>query len=199
MDKKSEKLRRISVKLLDGMKDLFDDYQPSNFEAVFNTLSKNIHNLPAKEKTFVIKNFPDFFDIYIQEIRKVTGDDFKPNDFNSSVFSLPPPILFGRIVIPLPIQKGTVDFREDKTENNVFYEVNDGKGEYVIIFEVPGISRKDINFNFNTERNSLILSTHPRSPRCYSAEVPLKNEIDISIPPFARLMNGMLELRLKKK
>ncbi|MHA1805157.1 MAG: archaeal heat shock protein Hsp20 [Promethearchaeota archaeon] len=78
-------------------------------------------------------------------------------------------------------------------------EVIDGKEEVVIIAEMPGVSKEDIQIKATSK--SVVISTKSDSTsygRNYYKEIDLPAEIN-SDHAKARYTNGILEVKLKKK
>ncbi|MHA1196987.1 MAG: archaeal heat shock protein Hsp20, partial [Promethearchaeota archaeon] len=127
---------------------------------------------------------------------------------NKSKFGIKGPIIYGfsvgiskdgkPIVEPFGnIKKETFTGKTEVREvREPLVEVNEEDDQIIVIAEMPGVSREDIELKATT--NSLTISTKESSaPRKYYKEIELPSAIDSNYAK-ARYVNGILEIKLKK-
>ncbi|MFX1572456.1 MAG: archaeal heat shock protein Hsp20 [Promethearchaeota archaeon] len=82
-----------------------------------------------------------------------------------------------------------------KSKREPLIEVDEEKDHILIIAEMPGVDRNDIELKATT--HSLIISTGENANRHYYKEIELSSAINSDVAK-ARYTNGILEVRLKK-
>jgi HSP20 family protein len=84
---------------------------------------------------------------------------------------------------------------EVKSKREPLVEVNEEKEHFVVIAEMPGVDRDDIELKATS--HSLTISTKENASMQYYKEVDFSNSINSDVAK-ARYVNGILEVRLKK-
>ncbi|MFX1480654.1 MAG: archaeal heat shock protein Hsp20 [Promethearchaeota archaeon] len=82
-----------------------------------------------------------------------------------------------------------------KSEREPLIEVNEEEDHILVIAEMPGVDRDDIELKATS--HSLTISTKENANRHYYKEVELTSAINSDVAK-ARYVNGILEVRLKK-
>ena len=196
----------------DEIKDPFDFFKyfedPSKFSSDPNKF------VIDPNKLFGSKEFRRLFKDIFEKISKNLPPDFQnlsPEDLmkefrkNQSKFGFP--IMYGfninigkdgkpRIdsfgnIEPKPYSGEPVV----KSRREPLIEVNEEKDHILIIAEMPGVDRDDIELKATT--HSLTISTRENANRNYYKEIELPSGINSDVAK-ARYTNGILEVRLKK-
>ncbi len=168
-------------------------------------------------KLFNSKEFQKMFKEIFKQISKNLPKDLQglsPEDFtkefmkNKSKFGIKGPIIYGfNIGIgpdgkPIMGSFGNIEKEPLTGETKVrktrepLVEVNEEEDQIVVIAEMPGVSKEDIEIN--ATNRSLTISTEKNIlGRKYFKEIELPNTINSGYAK-ARYTNGILEIRLKK-
>jgi len=155
------------------------------FKEIFKQISKNLpkdlQDLSPEEVTREIwKNRSKFFKEPIMYGFNITsGPDGKP--IVDSFGNIKPESYTGKTKV--------------KKKREPLVEVNQDENHFIVIAEMPGVTRNDIVLEAKTD--SLTISTKPESKRKYFKEVKLPSTINSDYAK-ARYVNGILEIKLKK-
>ena len=82
-----------------------------------------------------------------------------------------------------------------KSKREPLVEVSEEKDQIVVIAEMPGVDRNDIELEATSD--SLIISTKDNAGRDYYKNVKLSSSVNLDVAK-ARYTNGILEVRLNK-
>jgi len=193
-----------------------EEEDPYGFFKIFGDPNKFLKDFDPS-KLFGRREFRDIFKDIFEQIMKQLPKEYQglsPEDFakefmkNKSKFGIKGPIMYGFNVDFTADGKPKVDsFGNIKTEpysgkprvKNVrepLVEVNEEQDQIVVIAEIPGVTKEDIELKATTR--SLTISTKEKSAsRKYYKEVALPTAIN-SDYARARYTNGILEVKLKK-
>lgn len=193
-----------------------DEEDPYGFFKLFGDPNKFFKDLDPT-KLFGNREFRDVFKEIFEQILKQLPKEYQgltPEDFvkefmkNKDKFGLKGPLFYGFNVNFTPEGKPKIDsFGNIKAEpfsgkpkvKNVrepLVEVNEEKDQVIVIAEMPGVTKEDIEIKATTR--SLTISTRQETAnRIYYKEISLPTAIN-SEYARARYTNGILEVKLKK-
>ncbi len=196
-----------------------EEEEPNNFFNMFKGFgdpNNPFRNLdPAK--LFNSKEFQKMFKEIFKQISKNLPKDLQglsPEDFtkelmkNKSKFGIKGPIMYGfNIGIgpdgkPIMGSFGNIEKEPRTGEAKVrktrepLVEVNEEEEQIVVIAEMPGVSKEDIEINA-TNRSLTISTEKIVLGRKYFKEIELPDAVNSDYAK-ARYTNGILEIRLKK-
>ncbi|MHA2181252.1 MAG: archaeal heat shock protein Hsp20 [Promethearchaeota archaeon] len=196
-----------------------EDESPFNFFKQFGDPSKFFSD-PNKffmdpNKLFKSKDFKKLFNEIFEKMIKNLPPEFKnlsPEDLmkeftkNKSKFGFFPVtygfnINIGKDGRPTIDSFGNVKAKpfsgkpEVKSKREPLVEVNEEKDHIIVIAEMPGVDRDDIELKATSQ--SLTISTKEDANMQYYKEVDFSNSINSDVAK-ARYVNGILEVRLKK-
>jgi len=164
-------------------------FQSKQFKTLFNDIFKKIlNNLP-----------PEFEGLSPEDIRK----EFMKN---KSKFGIKGPIMYGFNIglgadgLPKFDSFGNIKVKPRSGKPEVkrrvpLVEVNEEEDQIIVIAEMPGITREDIEIE--SKAHSLIISTKPNSLREYYKEIDLPSATNTDYAK-ANYRNGILSITLKK-
>ncbi len=204
----------------DDEEDEDEEDDPFNFFKYFsesNKLFSDPNNFPFDpNKLFSSKQFRQLFKDLLEKISKNLPAEFKnlsPEDLmreftkNKSKFGLNSPIMYGFNISIGPDGKPTIDSFGNikpksisgepvvKSKREPLIEVSEEQEQIVVIAEMPGVERNDIELEATSD--SLIISTKEHAKRSYYKTIKLPSAIKSDVAK-ARYINGILEVRLKK-
>ena len=167
-------------------------------------------------KLFSSKQFRQLFTDIFDKISKNLPPEFQnlsPEDLmrefrkNKSKFGLNSPIMYGFNVNIDKDGKPKIDSFGNikpkpysgkpvvKSKREPLVEVSEEKDQIVVIAEMPGVDRNDIELEATSD--SLIISTKDNAGRDYYKNVKLSTSVNLDVAK-ARYTNGILEVRLNK-
>ena len=167
-------------------------------------------------KLFSSKQFKQLFNDIFGKISKNLPPEFQnlsPEDLmrefrkNKSKFGLNSPIMYGFNVNIDKDGKPKIDSFGNikpkpysgkpvvKSKREPLVEVSEEKDQIVVIAEMPGVDRNDIELEATSD--SLIISTKENAGRDYYKNVKLSSSVNLDVAK-ARYTNGILEVRLNK-
>jgi len=167
-------------------------------------------------KLFSSKQFRQLFTDIFDKISKNLPPEFQnlsPEDLmrefrkNKSKFGLNSPIMYGFNVNIDKDGKPKIDSFGNikpkpysgkpvvKSKREPLVEVSEEKDQIVVIAEMPGVDRNDIELEATSD--SLIISTKDNAGRDYYKNVKLSSSVNLDVAK-ARYTNGILEVRLNK-
>ena len=168
-------------------------------------------------KLFSSKQFRHLFKEIFEKISKNLPSEFRnlsPEDLmrefkkNRGKFGVDFPIMYGFNVGIGADGKPTIDSFGNikpkpysgepvvKSKREPLTEVSEEKDEIIVIAEMPGVDRADIELETKGS-HSLIISTKENANRNYYKEIKFSSTINSDVAK-ARYTNGILEVRLKK-
>jgi len=192
-----------------------DDFEdPFDLFKLFGDPEKLFKNLDMG-KVFNSKQFQHVFKEIFKQISKNLPKDWQnlsPEDISKELWKnrdkyFKGPIMYGFNITSGPDGKPTVDSfgtikpasssgkTKVKKEREPLVEVNEDLSNIIVIAEMPGVTREDIELKATTR--SLTISTKPESNREYFKEIKLPAAINSDYAK-ARYVNGILEIKLKK-
>jgi len=204
----------------DDEEDEDEEQDPFDFSKFFGDPSKFFSDpnkfLIDPSKLFGSKQFRQLFNDLFEKISKNLPPEFQnlsPEDLmrefrkNKSKFGLNSPIMYGFNINIGPDGKPTIDSFGNirpkptsgepvvKSEREPLVEVSEEKDQVIVIAEMPGVDRDDIELEATND--SLIISTKENAKMHYYKKIKLTSAVNSDVAK-ARYTNGILEVRLKK-
>ena len=190
----------------DPTEDDEDSDEPFDFFKIFSDPSKIFQ---SKQFKGMFKNiFDNILNNLPPELQGLDPEEIKKEFMkNRSKFGFKGPFMYGFNVNIGPDGKPTFDsfgtIKQKSTgeatvkkEREPLVEVNEEVDQIIVIAEMPGITKNDIEIKA-TSRTLTIASKSPDFGRNYYKEVDLPAAINSNVAK-ARYQNGILEVKLKK-